>query len=216
MRALFLFFSEGVKTVAVLFLFACGFFLSGCSSSTPKSEIGIYLADDIRDFYGYCPTLEVDIVGLNDVEQKRLLGYDVDLYFQPPEQFRKSLRPLTAKFSEENMTAKILDNDDPIWSRWNDKGVTFIAFIVNLPTVSDLKDKATDARKLIVDINKRTNFMRASTHNIMVGGSGIVDVKNPPKDAKREPLLSQEAVEENAKKEQAAKDAKENKQLFGN
>ena len=50
MRALFLFFSEGVKTVAVLFLFACGFFLSGCSSSTPKSEIGIYLADEFSAY----------------------------------------------------------------------------------------------------------------------------------------------------------------------
>ncbi len=174
--------------LAALFVAA---FITGCSSSTPKSEIGIYLSDDIQDFYGYCPTLEVDIVGLTEVEQKRMLSYDIDRYFQPPEQFRKSLAPVTAKFSDQNMTAKFLDSDDDVWDTWDDKGVTHLGIIVNLPTVSEIKDIASDPRKLIIDLNK--GFISASTHSIVVAGSGIIEVKNPPKTAKREELSSESA-----------------------
>ncbi len=203
MRWLLLSFSQYFKTFASMLMLASFSFLGGCSlfsSSTPTSEVGIYLAEDIQDFYGYCPTLEVDIVGLTDAEQKRLLTYDIDKYFQPPEQFRKSLGAVTAKFSEESMTAKILDSGDPVWEKWKDKGVSHLGFIVNLPTVSDIKESATDPRKLIIDINKSGGFMRPSSHNIIVSGSGIIEVKNAPKSAKREPLRSKEAVDEELKK----------------
>ncbi len=192
-----------LRLAASLGVLALGTFTLGCSSSTPKSEIGIYLSEDIQDFYGYCPTLEVDIVGLTEVEQKRMLSYDIDRYFQPPEQFRKSLTPVTAKFSDQNMNAKILDSGDDIWDKWDDKGVTHLGIIVNLPTVSEIKDIASDPRKLIIDLNK--GFISASTHNIVVAGSGIIEVKNPPKNAKREELSSQVAPLEEAQDSNKAK-----------
>ena len=171
-----------IKIISSEVVLFCGLYLAGCSSSTPTSDIGIYLNEDVQDFYGYCPTLEVDIAGLTKAEEKRLAGYDVDKYFSPPEQFRKSLGAVTVKFSDKDMVGKVLPSGDDIWDKWNDKGVTHLAIIANLPLVNTIKDVQADPRKLIIDLNEK--FISPGSHYIVIGGSGVVEVRNEPKDQK--------------------------------
>jgi hypothetical protein len=189
-----------IKTFSSVIALSGVLSLAGCSSSTPTSDVGIYLSDDVQDFYGYCPTLEVDIAGLTKAEEKRLSSYDVDKYFSPPEQFRKSLGAVTVKFSDKDMIGKVLPSGDGIWDKWNDKGVTHLAIIVNLPIVNSVKDVQADPRKLIIDLNEK--FISPGSHYILIGGSGVIEVRNEPADAK---TVKISGVEKAKKKENTEK-----------
>ncbi len=151
--------------------------LAGCSAST--SDIGVYLAEDIQSTYGYCPTIEVDVVGVTEAEEKRLIAYDVDRYFAPDSQFRQNLGAVTLKFSENDMSSKFIPDDARCWEHWKDKGSKYIAVISNLPLIVDGKDSAVDPRKLIINMNDGF-LIDSSVHYIEVGGSGIIELKRPP------------------------------------
>ena len=80
------------------------------------------------------------------------------------------------------MVGKVLPSGDDIWDKWNDKGVTHLAIIANLPLVNTIKDEQADPRKLIIDLNEK--FISPGSHYIVIGGSGVVEVRNEPKDQK--------------------------------
>ncbi|MBO5566658.1 MAG: hypothetical protein J5934_05510 [Succinivibrio sp.] len=159
------------------------FVLTSCASDNTTCDVGVYLSPDLQDVYGYTPTLEADIVGLTKVEQKRLVSYDVDKYFAPPQQFRKSLGVVTVRFTDGDTIGKKLPEDSEAWARWEEKGATHLAVIVNLPVVNEVKDNANDPRKLIIDMNGE-ELMNSSEHFIVIGGSGVIEVKKEPDDGK--------------------------------
>ncbi len=162
----------------------CGaFLLTSCSSNTTTCDVGVYLSPDLQDVYGYTPTLEADIVGLTKVEQKRLVSYDVDKYFAPPQQFRKSLGAVTVRFTDGDTIGKTLSGDSETWAKWEEKGAAYLGIIVNLPVVNEVKDTANDPRKLIIDMND-PDGMNSSSHYIVIGGSGVIEVKKEPEDEK--------------------------------
>ena len=164
------------RNLLYLFIGGCCALLDGCT--TTSSNIGVYLDDEIQSIYGYCPTLEVDNIGLTDVEVKRLQTYDVDKYFNPPQTFRKSLGAVTIKFSETDMNAKIIPKGSSAWDKWKDKGATAVGIITNLPMVIDKEDNAgpIDPRKLIFNLNDG-----GSSRSVVIKGSGVIEVKKAPK-----------------------------------
>lgn len=106
-------------------------YLSGCSAS--DCDVEIYLDPEIKSAYGQVPTLEVDIAGVNAAQAQRLQKMDLDTYFTPNSPQRKSLLPLTMRFSDDNLGPMVLDDDDDIWDRWKERGAQFVAVICNLP-----------------------------------------------------------------------------------
>ena len=159
--------------------------LTGCSASS--SDIGVYLAEDIQSSYGYCPTIEVDVVGLTEAEEKRMIAYDVDRYFNPGSTFRQNVGAVTLKFSEDNMTPKLIPDNAECWDHWKDKGAKYIAVLSNLPLIVDGKDSAVDPRKLIINMNDGF-LVDSSEHNVEVGGSGIIELKRAPDADKTETI----------------------------
>lgn len=159
--------------------------LTGCSASS--SDIGVYLAEDIQSSYGYCPTIEVDVVGMTEAEEKRMLAYDVDRYFNPGSTFRQNVGAVTLKFSENDMTPKIIPDNAECWEHWKDKGAKYIVVISNLPLIVDAKDSAVDPRKLIINMNDGF-LVDSSVHNIEVGGSGIIELKRAPEAEKTDTI----------------------------
>lgn len=159
--------------------------LAGCSATT--SDVGVYLSEEIQTSESGCPTMEVDVVGVTEAEEKRLLAYDVDRYFAPPATFRKSLGAITLKFSATDTNPKIIPSNAVIWDRWADKGAKYIAVISNLPMLVNPEDSAVDPRKLIINMNDGY-FVDSSVHYIEVGGSGIIELKNPPASPNAEKL----------------------------
>lgn len=109
----------------------CAGCLAGCSAS--DCDVEVFLDPEIKVAYGQVPTLEVDIAGVNAAQAQRLQKMDLDTYFTPNSPQRKSLLPLTMRFSDDNLGPMVLDDDDDIWERWKERGAQFIAVICNLP-----------------------------------------------------------------------------------
>lgn len=116
--------------IAVISLLSA-WYLVGCSAS--DCDIEIYLDPEIKIAYGQVPTLEVDIAGVNAAQAQRLQKMDLDAYFTPNSPQRKSLLPLTMRFSDDNLGPMVLDDDNDLWKRWKERGAQFIAVICNLP-----------------------------------------------------------------------------------
>lgn len=176
---------RAVRALAAIALVGIAAQITGCSSSS--TDIGIYLAEDIQSSYGYCPTIEVDVVGLTEAEEKRMIAYDVDRYFNPGSTFRQNLGAVTLKFAEDDMTPKIISDDAQCWDHWKDKGAKYIAVISNLPLLVDAKDSAVDPRKLIINMNDGF-LVDSSVHNVEVGGSGIIELKRAPQAEKTDTI----------------------------
>lgn len=163
--------------ISYLLSAAAALALAGCSATT--SDIGVYLSEEIQSSESGCPTMEVDVVGVTEAEEKRLLAYDVDRYFAPPAAFRKSLGAVTLKFSATDTAPKIIPSNAIIWDRWADKGAKYIAVISNVPMLVNPEDSAVDPRKLIINMNDGF-LVDSSVHHIEVGGSGIIELKKAP------------------------------------
>lgn len=117
--------------LALALVASCLTFLTGCSAS--NCDVEVYLDPELKAAYGQIPTLEVDIAGVNAEQAQRLQQMNLDQYFTPNSPQRKSLAPLTLRFSEENPGPMILADNHELWKRWEERGAQFVAVICNLP-----------------------------------------------------------------------------------
>lgn len=174
-----------LKTVVCL-----GFFvsiLSGCSS-VPHYDVEVYPSAELTHQYGYMPSLEVDVAGVNKNEAGRVKSVNIDRYFTADNALRKSLKPETLRFSEDDVVYKVLSDDSERWNTWNDKGADSIALVVNLPVVEE--NPQEDGRKLIVPIIKEGIFSRNSgTLRFEITPAGIIQINRVPE------VLSSASVE---------------------
>ena len=83
------------KLFALLFIFIA----SGC---TYRHDATVFLSPELKAYYGYYPSLEVDFVGINDNEKAWLSSYKLNKYFQPENPMRKTLQPYTMVFSSND------------------------------------------------------------------------------------------------------------------
>ncbi|MDO5532760.1 hypothetical protein [Sutterella sp.] len=130
--------------------------LAGCSS--PKFEVGVRLSEDLRDLYGYLPSIEVDLAGVNPEEAERVNNYSVDRWFEPGNPMRASLIHKTLRFSEDAASPKNVPKDDPLWGELEERGSTLMAVLVNLPPVAAEGDG--DPRRIMVPIRSEHWYER--------------------------------------------------------
>ncbi|MEG0025111.1 MAG: hypothetical protein RR553_01320 [Akkermansia sp.] len=131
---------------SALLLCSCGMF----ADKPQPYNIHIAYAPETIDQFRIYPSVEVDLIGCNDIESKRLLAASIDDYFRPNSSLRNSLSKKTFLFSEEKPTEQVLLTKDPIWDKWLKKqGVTELTLLVNLLQESK---EATDGRILQIPL----------------------------------------------------------------
>lgn len=152
--------------------------LAGCSS-VPHYDVEVYPSAELTQQYGYMPSLEVDVAGVTENEAGRIKAVNIDRYFTADNALRKSLKPETLRFSEDDVVYKVLSEDSGRWNTWNDKGADSIALIVNLPVAAEKPQD--DGRKLIVPIIKEGTFSRNSgTLRFEITPAGIIQINRVP------------------------------------
>lgn len=119
-------------------------FFSACSTFNYKVE----MAPSMRLSSGIFPTYEIDFVGITVMEKPRMAAYSVDEYFTPNNPFRENAEKFTMRFSDTTKGPFTLTKDNPIWTKWFDRGVTDIVVISNLPGVWKVKGGVADGRRL--------------------------------------------------------------------
>jgi len=124
----------------------------GCAG--PTYNVTLDMDPTYHTANGVFPSVEVDIVAANDNEALRISAYPTDTYFQPENKFRKNLIKYTMFFSEEDFNAQTFKGGNALWSKWNDKGVTTLFIIANLPGVWEVKSGVLDPRKLKLPLSE--------------------------------------------------------------
>ena len=153
-----------------VFGFALALGLASCSAPTYNVDLGFDQTMALPN--GVYPSVEVDVVGVNAHDALRLDGYPTDLYFQPGDKFRDGLAKYSMRFSDEQCGSITLRSDDPIWTSWNQAGITRIYVIANLPGVWEVKFGKLDGRRLNLPVDSKS-WPNGNDINIVLKPGGL-------------------------------------------
>lgn len=156
----------------VLLLLAAS--LTGCGS---RAMMGRYtyrvsLSETLRDANtGIMPSIEVDFVGLNEVETYRWRSLNIDKYFTPGNLRRKNADRHTMPFTNERSTPQTLTAGDRHWNSWQRSGAKNMIILASIP-LSSIRF-ADDPRRLILPLD-RVRWARGQKIDIVVTPKGVV------------------------------------------
>lgn len=171
--------SKAKRAILALACAAMALGLSACSA--PTYNVGVGFDQSMALPNGVYPSVEVDVVGVNEHDALRLDGYPTDQYFQPGDKFRESLSKYSMRFSDEQCGTVTLSEDDPIWTSWNQSGITRIYVIANLPGIWEIKFGKLDGRRLNLPVDSKS-WPDGSDINISLkpGGLQLLTKMAPP------------------------------------
>lgn len=158
-----------VTRLSIIFLIA--FFFCNC---TYRYDIYVYMSKDLKEYYGYYPSVEVDIAGINEEENNWLDSYDIDKYFEVRNQLRVSMQPMTMKFSQNNIGVQHINKNSNFWNDWKKKGAKTLYIIANLP---EKIQQSKDSRKLMFKI--QSNLFRPRCKYIEIKREGLISLPCP-------------------------------------
>ena len=147
-------------------------FAIGCTYS---HNVNVYMSPELKTHYGYYPSLEVDLIGMNDSEKNWIESYDTDKYFEADNPLRKSLSPFTMKFSESDYGVQYLSRGSKLWNKWKDKGAKELYIIVNLPETHLGKSSSK-----MLSFKIKSNIFKSHDKHIEIKPAGILLLPSPP------------------------------------
>jgi hypothetical protein len=95
-------------------------------------------------------TVSVDIIGVRELEHHPWNVKMVDAYWRRGDKDREKADPYEMReFDKPDLNPRTLGTNDPIWERWERKGVKYLFVIADIPGVRIDKD-----RKLVYDLTE--------------------------------------------------------------
>ncbi len=147
--------------------------VTGCSGTpyggllpgSPKAYQVKVVLDHVswRQAYGdVLPSLEVDLVGINESERPTWENYPVSKYFSPNDPLRRDADRTTVTFTNNDRRDKIVKSNNPVWGKWvgkkfgssePGKGAKWLFVIANIPGVGgSAMASAQDPRRVILPL----------------------------------------------------------------
>ena len=125
------------------------------------------------------PSMEVDVVGVNESELDRWRHYSVTQYFSAEDLFRKDADRYTMTFTDSDAKPKTLEPKDPVWKVWQEKSAQALVILAHLPGEHQDQPDQQDARRLIIPLaDSGFSMKQASTITVVVKKSGLVSVSD--------------------------------------
>ncbi len=140
-------------------------------------QVSVSLDDGLRES-GMMPSLEIDLVGVNDSELDRWRHYSVTEYFGVGDVFRQDADRYTMTFANTDPGPKSLHHKHPIWDVWRHKSARWLIVMAHLPgDHKDLPDQQ-DVRRLILSLSSKEGWPQwPTTHiDLVVKRSGVVSL----------------------------------------
>ncbi len=162
--------------------------LIACSSH--KFDVSVTPTRELSKTYGFYPTIEVDIAGLSDTDAINFTSYPVDKYFLDSSTMRAYLEPITFKFSQDDLDAKVLESGSDDFAKIFDKEPAYLVVIANLP-YADKEQQKLDPRKFILKLD---DSMFSVDHDIYlkIGPTGLI--KTTKEDAFKSSPKAEETI----------------------
>lgn len=154
---------------AALLMFA------GCG--TPAYNVEVFMSPKVKEKYQIRPSVEVDIVGMNESTSEHFSDIAVDDYFTPGNMLRYGQTHATLQFSEENGAPKRILKSDVIWTKFAESNSNKLYLLVNLPNSSGGKKTKNDLRKIMLPLE---SSWFEQTYYIEITPSGLLQLKERP------------------------------------
>ncbi len=162
-------------------------------SAAKPFDVVIKLDEDSwRRAYGdVLPSLEIDLVGINDGEKPTWENYPINKYFSPNDHWRRDADRVTKTFTTNDRETKTFSRYNPIWGEWigrptilggsgTGKGAKWLFVIANIPGGQD-QPGAQDARRVILPLSGSSWPMGTKEVEVVIKSSMIV-CTTPTKD----------------------------------
>ncbi len=129
--------------------------LPGCGSLHPR-EVVVAL-DDSLSRSASRPTIQVDLVGLNNSERKAWDEMPLSAYWLPESTIRAGVRDraVRVRFSPERSQPFVISVDSDVWKTWQRAGATWLYVVANLPGGVEDKRGADDPRRLAISLSSK-------------------------------------------------------------
>lgn len=141
--------------LALLVLLAAAV-LPGCSASGPRREVIIGLDQALAESSAR-PTIQVDVVGLNDAERKLWDAKNLSEYWLPGSPARAAMgdRLIPIRYGREFSQPVSISVDDKVWKAWERAGAKWVYIVANLPGGVADKPGAGDPRRLAISLTSK-------------------------------------------------------------
>lgn len=176
--------SGRAKWVAVLAAMSC--LLGACDSAPRMGQYTFKVSMDssMANSSGSYPTVEVDLVGVNDMSIARWRGMKVDTYMQPGNPMRQAAKDIrkTLYFSNADHGTQVVYFNDAIWNQWAASKSTSV-FVVALMAM-DAEDIGAGGEPRVIEVPLTMEMWKNRQEiefKVSSGGVRMVSAPKPPK-----------------------------------
>jgi len=118
---------------------------------------------------GTIPTIEVNLVGINESEYPQWESYSVDQYWSADDKMRKGADRFVFEFGQSRKIRQTLSQDGSAWDVWEEKTARYLLIIADIPGVHDPK-KGKDGRYVVLPLNPENWSDDTLTITVKAGG----------------------------------------------
>ncbi|MCH2135260.1 MAG: hypothetical protein MK101_01610 [Phycisphaerales bacterium] len=109
------------------------FIMTGCGPTPFGGTINITPSTGFKEPTGLLPTIELDVIGVNAIEQQRWKAYPIDNYWTPGNSFRANAPRATYLMTTSTPGPFQVGSWTAQRSAWKSGGATSLVLIANLP-----------------------------------------------------------------------------------
>lgn len=171
-----------MRVPSTLALLACLGGLCGCSSMARLNVI-VQIDEKHIETIGTVPTVEVNLVGVNEAEYPQWAGYSIDQYWKADDNLRKGADRFILEFGQTESTRKTLSEDGKAWDTWEEKTSQYLFVIADIPGMHDPPEgKGKDGRVLELPLAPERWSTDTITITVKPGGITVTPSPEMPKE----------------------------------
>ncbi|MCD6303485.1 MAG: hypothetical protein J7M21_00810 [Planctomycetes bacterium] len=158
----------------------------GCGTGPFNVEVFLDQADaGLRDKIGAVRSIEVNLVGVNEIEYQRWQQMSMNAYWEPDNPIRASAKKIVMTFGQGHDSKQTLKKNDPIWNVWlKQRKAKYLFVLAYMPWITADQPGQADPRRIILplDIKRWDMYLWGSeTIPIQLGAGGITALRQPKK-----------------------------------
>jgi hypothetical protein len=159
--------------------------LAGLAGGCEHFNVIVMLDKDdpgLKDAKGTLNSIEVNIVGVNQIEFPVWEQMSVTKYWEPGNRTRESAVKYVMTFGANAPDEQLLKIDDPIWKKWDERNAEYLFVLAFLP--GEDKPGLADPRRIFLPYKTskwESRYWGKDTIKIQLKSGGLTSLRQPNK-----------------------------------